>query len=134
MHIMLDSGATISFISQHTKMSIPSLAKRPINKKYIMSQAVTGQGLDTLGMVDITFRLGSQNLQHEVQVIRNVTQGFILGLGIPLSYSGYLEPRQLEMDGISVAHTLSTAVNGCTVIRIINPTPRPMMLYSGMQL
>lgn len=200
MHIMLDSGATISFISEHTKMSIPSLAKRPINKKYIMSQAVTGQGLDTLGMIDITFRLGSQTLQHEVQVIRNVTQGFILGLdflipqgvildmgrglcylgddilpllskselapasctaqlmenttipprceiickvalippitglGIPLSYSGYLEPRQLEMDGISVARTLSTAVNGCTVTRIINPTPGPMVLYSGMQL
>ncbi len=80
MHIMLDSGATISFISEDTKMSIPSLAKRPIKKKFIMSQAVTGQSLDTLGMIDITFKLGSQTLQHEVQVIRNVTQGFILGL------------------------------------------------------
>lgn len=29
MHIMLDSGATISFISEDTKTSIPSLAKRP---------------------------------------------------------------------------------------------------------
>lgn len=80
MHIKLDSGATISFISEDTKMAMFSLAKRPIKKKFIMSQAVTGQSLDTIGMIDITFKLGSQTLQREVQVIRNVTQGFILGL------------------------------------------------------
>lgn len=79
MHIMLDTGSTISFISEQTKMSIPSLAKRPIKKKFIMSQAVTGQSLDTLGMVDVTFKLGSQTLRHEVQVIGNVNEGFILG-------------------------------------------------------
>ena len=200
MNIMLDTGSSISFISEETKMSIPSLAKRPIKKKFVMSQAVTGQSLDTLGMVDITFSLGSHTLQQEVQVIRNVSQGFILGFdfltphrvildmgrglcylgddvlpllkksslvpavctaqmmenttippcsefickvalispvitaGIPNCYSGYLEPRQLELDGIAVARTLSTVENGCTVVRIINPTHGPMVLYSGMQL
>ncbi len=87
MHIMLDTGSIISFISEETKMSIPSLAKRPI-KKFIMSQAVS---LDTLGMVDSTFKLGSQTLQHEVQVIRNVSQGFILGFD-------FLTPHSVILD------------------------------------
>lgn len=56
-----------------------------------MSQAVTGQSLDTLGMIDITFKLGSQTLQHEVQVIRNVTRGFILGLD-------FLTPHSVILD------------------------------------
>lgn len=77
---MLDTGASISFLSEDTIMSRPSLDKRPIKKKFVIPQVVTCQNLDTLGMLDITFRLGGQILQHEVQVFRNVTQGFILGL------------------------------------------------------
>ena len=53
---------------------------------------------------------------------------------MPSSYSGCLEPRQLELDGIAIARTLSTAENDCTVVRIINPTKGPMVLYSAMHL
>lgn len=46
----------------------------------------------------------------------------VIYAGLLGSYSGCLEPRQPELDGIAVACTLSTAENGCTVARIINPT------------
>lgn len=58
----------------------------------------------------------------------------VINAGIPGSYSGCLEPRQPEMDGMAVARMLSTAENGCTVARIINPTHTPMVLHSGLQL
>ena len=37
MNIMLDTGSSISCISEETKMLIPSLAKRPIKKTRVMS-------------------------------------------------------------------------------------------------
>ena len=58
----------------------------------------------------------------------------VINAGMPDSYSGCLETRQLEMDGIAVARTLSTAENGFTVACIITPTHGPMVLHSGMQL
>lgn len=79
MHILLDTGSSISFISENVRMAIPSLNRRPINKNLILSKSVTGQSLDTLGTVNISLRLGPLHLQHEVQVIRNVSQNMILG-------------------------------------------------------
>ena len=79
MHIMLDTGSSISFISENIRMSLPSLNRRPLKKDFVLSKSVTGQHLDTLGTVNIALRLGSLNLQHEVQVIRNVSQTIILG-------------------------------------------------------
>ncbi len=43
-----------------------------------MSEAVTDESLNIMGMIDITLRHRSLTLHYEVQVIRNVSQGFIL--------------------------------------------------------
>lgn len=79
MHILLDTGSSISCISESVRMSLPSLNRRPLKKNLILSKSVTGHSLDTLGTVNIALQLGSLNLQHEVQVIRNVGQTILLG-------------------------------------------------------
>ena len=53
MHIMLDTGSSISFISENIRMSLPSLNRRPLKKDFVLSKSVTGQHLDTLGTVNI---------------------------------------------------------------------------------
>lgn len=53
----------IRFRCGHKNVNTLTAEKRPIKKKFVMSQAVTGQNLDKLGMLDITFRLGAQILQ-----------------------------------------------------------------------
>lgn len=60
-------------------MSIPSLAKKPIQKSFLLAKSVTGDYLDTLGMLPITIRLGEEVFSHDVQVVRNATQPVILG-------------------------------------------------------
>ncbi len=79
MHIMIDTGSSISFINETTRMAIPSLRKRPLKSTFFLSKSVTGQNLDTLGTVTVNLRLGSLTLQHDMHVIRNVNQGIILG-------------------------------------------------------
>lgn len=94
-----------------------------------MSEAVTGQRLDTLGMIDITMGKGQCYLGDEVlsllrkselapasctaQITESITVPPscepickvalippVVNANIPVSYSGCLEPRQLEMYGI----------------------------------
>lgn len=199
-HLMLDSGSHISFISETTRMSIPALAKRPLTKNFVLSKAVTGHSLDTLGTIEITLKMGSHILHHYVQVMRNVSEGTLLGtdflqlhkavldfgrgicslygedipllrktqltplnctaritdctvvpprcqinckvsltpptvtVGTPNDYDGCLEPYQLDLDGISVARTLTKVKNGFAVIRLMNPTNGPVTLQPGMQI
>lgn len=76
---MLDSGSHISFISETTRMSIPALAKRPL-KDFVLSKTVTGHSLDTLGTIEVTLKMGLYMLQHDVQVMRNVSEGTLLGI------------------------------------------------------
>lgn len=72
-------------------MSIPVLAKRPLQKDLVLSKVVTGHSLDTLGTTDVTLKLGSQTLHHNMQVIRNVDQGTLLGMD-------FLKPHKVVLD------------------------------------
>lgn len=53
---------------------------------------------------------------------------------IPDNYDGCLEPYQLNLDGVSVARTLTTARNGLAVFRLMNPTNGPVTLRNGRQI
>lgn len=61
------------------RMSVPSLMKKPIQKSFLLAKSVTGDCLDTLGMLPITIRLGEEVFSHNVQVVRNATQLVIFG-------------------------------------------------------
>lgn len=78
--ILVDSGATVSLISADFRMSVPALRNRPLKNNYIDSRAVNGQMLDTLGTIEVTFRLGPTCWQHTFHVLRESTQSVLLGL------------------------------------------------------
>jgi len=75
----VDTGSEISLISETMRMSIPSLMKKPIQKSFLLAKSVTGDYLDTLGMLPISIRLGEEVFTHNVQVVRNAAQPVILG-------------------------------------------------------
>ena len=80
VNILVDSGATESFISDHLRMTVPALHKRPLGTDFIAARAVNGQMLDTLGTVRATLRLGETSQQQTFHVIRGSTQTVLLGL------------------------------------------------------
>lgn len=46
---------------------------------YILPKSVTGDYLDTLGMLTISIRLGEEVFNHSVHVVRNSSQSAMLG-------------------------------------------------------
>lgn len=75
VNILVDSGATESFISAEFRKSVPALHKRPL-------QAIhrPGQMLDTLGTITATLHLGNHSWQQVFHVLRGSTQTALLGL------------------------------------------------------
>lgn len=80
INILVDSGATDSFISADFRMTVPALRKRPLNADFINARAVNGQMLDTLGTITATLHLGNNSYQHVFYVLRGSTQTALLGL------------------------------------------------------
>lgn len=80
INILVNSGATESFISDNLRMSVPALHKRPLTADVIAARAVNGQMLDTLGTITVTLRLGKTSRQQVFHVIRGSTQTVLLGL------------------------------------------------------
>ena len=80
INILVDSGATESFISADFRMCVPALRKRPLNADFIAARAVNGQVLDTLGTITATLHLGNNSWQHVFYVLRGSTQTALLGL------------------------------------------------------
>lgn len=80
IHILVDSGATESFISADFRMSVPALRQRPLNADFIAARAVNGQMLDTLGAITATLHLGNDSWQQVFHVLRGSTQAALLGL------------------------------------------------------
>lgn len=78
--MLVDSGASVSLISADFRMSVPALRDRPLKQNYVASRAVNGQMLDTLGTMEITFRIGPTCWQHTFHVLRESTQCVLLGL------------------------------------------------------
>lgn len=79
VEVFMDTGSEISLISESLRMSIPSLMRKPMQKSYILAKSVTGEYLDTLGMLTISIRLGQEVFNHSVHVVRNSSQAAILG-------------------------------------------------------
>ena len=80
LNILVDSGATESFISAELRMSVPALAKRPLSADIISAWRISGQMLNVLGTITVTLRLGQTTRQHVFNVIRESTQPALLGL------------------------------------------------------
>lgn len=80
VNILVDSGAHVSLIGADFRMSVPALRNRPLKKNYVDSRAVNGRMLDTLGTVEVTFRLGPTCWRHTFHVLRESTQSVLLGL------------------------------------------------------
>ncbi|XP_073800627.1 uncharacterized protein [Danio rerio] len=55
------------------------LRKRPIKTSMVLARSVTGQCLDTLGVLVLGMRLGTELLQHDFQVVRGAHHPIILG-------------------------------------------------------
>lgn len=54
--------------------------------------------------------------------------------GLADGYSGLFEPYNHKLEGIAIAHTLTVAENGRTVVRVMNPTNSPFIQQLSMQL
>ncbi len=80
VNILVDSGATESFISADFRKSVPVLHKRPLKVDFVAARAVNGQMLDTLGTITATLHLGNNSWQHVFHVLRGSTQTALLGL------------------------------------------------------
>lgn len=55
------------------------LRKRPMKTSMVLAHSVTGQYLDTLGVLILGMRLGKELLEHDFQVVRGVHHPIILG-------------------------------------------------------
>lgn len=77
--VLIDSGSTVSLISEEFRMSIPALRKRVLNTRYMFARAVNGQLLDTLGTVALPIMLGGKAYEQCVHVVRGATQAILLG-------------------------------------------------------
>lgn len=104
VNILVDSGATESFISAEFRKSVPALHKRPLQADFVAARAVNGQMLDTLGTITATLRLGNHSWQQVFHVLRGSTQTALLGLDflVPnralLDYAhGVLQLRNTEV-------------------------------------
>lgn len=80
VNILVDSGATESFISADFRRTAPTLHKRPLKADFVAARAVNGQMLDTLGTITATLHLGNNSWQHVFHVLRGSTQTALLGL------------------------------------------------------
>ena len=80
VHAFLDTGASISLISESLYNDLPSLKRRHLS---IVSSpcvhSVSGEPLDVLGSIIIPFNMSSVQLQHKFLVIRNINHSMILG-------------------------------------------------------
>ena len=78
--VLMDSGSTVSLISEKFKMSISSLRRRVLNTQYGFACAVNGQLLDTLGTLILPIRLGGRFFEQVVHVVRGATRAILLGM------------------------------------------------------
>ncbi len=132
----IDTGSEISLISETLRMSTPSLAKKPIQKSFLLAKSVTGDYLDTLGMLPITIRLGEEVFSHDVQVVRNAIQPVILGWDFLSKHHSaidlrenhlklwnrtvpllcYVDPEIQSVPGLFVARTVTSVKAGVTCV------------------
>lgn len=64
VNILVDSGATESFISAEFRKSVPAFHRRPLQADFVAARAVNGQMLDMLGTITATLHLGNHSWQH----------------------------------------------------------------------
>lgn len=77
--ILIDTGSSVSLISEDFRMSNSALRKRVLHKHYMLARTVNGQLLDTLGTLTLTVRMGCEHWEHIVHVVRGATQTVLLG-------------------------------------------------------
>ena len=88
---LLDTGSDISLISDDLRQSIPSLKRRSLTTSFLLAKSVTGENLDSLGMIPINLQLGSQMIQHNFHVVRNSTRSLVLGWDFILTSHGIID-------------------------------------------
>ncbi|KAI2645882.1 Retrovirus-related Pol polyprotein [Labeo rohita] len=138
-------------------MSIPSLTKKPIQKSFLLAKSVTGDYLDTLGMLPVTIRLGEEVFSHDVQervplrsnavtlepfLIPARSQMNILAkiqanIGekeFTCNYVGLLDPEIYSIPGLFVARTVTSVKAGVTCVRAMNPTNEDCHVPCGTRL
>lgn len=80
----LDTGLTISIISEDFRTSHPALKKRAMKTSVAFARFVNGQCLDNVwtfpGLCQYAFPLGKEHLKHEFQVVRRAHHSVIIGL------------------------------------------------------
>lgn len=89
--ILIDSGSTVSLISEDFKMSIPALRKRVLHNNYMFAHAVNGQILDTLGTMTVSICLGEIYVEQTVHVVRGSTQNVLLGFDFLTEFNAVLD-------------------------------------------
>lgn len=76
---VIDSGSSVSLISEEFRMSTLALRKCVLNTLYTYARAVNGHLLDTLGTVTHPIMLGGRSFEQNVHFVRGATQSILLG-------------------------------------------------------
>ena len=82
--VLIDSGSSISLISEELRMSIPTLRKRVLDTQFNVAHTLCGQTLDTVGTVTLDIQLGGVYWEKTVHVVRGATQPILLGFDFML--------------------------------------------------
>ena len=135
--MLVDSGATVSLISESFRMSVPALRSRPLKKNFIDSRAVNGQMLDTLGSLSVTFKLGSSCWQHSFFVLRESTQDVLLGLDFLAENCALLDLRRGVLQLWDIAVPLlqgGDLVPGCCNVSLADVVTIPPLSEALVQV
>ncbi len=97
MHIMIDTGSSISFINETTRMAIPSLRKRPLKSTFFLSKSVTGQNLEFYVLLSPLLHTISRQLEHSKSITMTAISAIQL-ISLMISYGLIFHVK---------AHTLS---------------------------
>lgn len=105
VHAFIDTGASISLISESLYNDLSDLKRRHLNTVASPSvYSVAGEPLDVLGSLNVSFSMSSMQLQHCFIVVRNIKHALILGWDFLIANNVVLDlsNSNLQMNGNSI--------------------------------
>lgn len=127
---LIDSGSTVSIVSEDFRNSHPALKKRPMTPSSLPARSVDGQCLDILGKLTIGIRLGHQVWQQDFEILRGACQPVILGFDFLRKHHALLDinNKMLQLWDMKIPLLpKGHEVAACCNVSVLAPTKIPAM-------